>query len=176
MDIDFESKEASRRPAPPTRRKRPSAIKCVVVICSVIGFFVFATFVYFMGKGIYSAYDNVRHPHKDLYLNATVLEAGTEPVAWPFISKDEAFDVYFTVWARVPDAEVVSAPREREAARERFGGSWDTIKKLTRMPDDELLTEPTERAVFSEKVFEGLGMKDMNVHRNITFELPLDRL
>ena len=176
MDFDLDTKDAVRHPAPPARRKRPSAVKCVIVICSLIGFFVFATIVYFMGKGFYGLYDNARNPHKDLYLNSTVVEAGIEPVAWPFIDKDETFDVYFTIWARVPDSEVVFTPEDREAAKERFGGSWDTIKKMTKVPDDELLVNPTERVVFSEKVFEGLGMKDMNVHKDITFELPLDRL
>lgn len=176
MDIDFETKDIVRRPQPPARRKRPSAIKCVVVICSLIGVFVFATILYFMGKGVYSVYDNARNPHKDLYLNSTVVEAGTEAIAWPFIDKDEKFDVYFTVWARVPDSEVVFTQEEREAAKERFGGSWDTVKAMTQVPDIELLRNPTERVVYKEKVFEGLGMRDMNVHKDITFELPLDRL
>lgn len=176
MDIDLDSKEAIRRPPAPARRKRPSAIKCVVVICSLIGFFIFAAFVYFMGKGVYTVYDTARNPHKDLYLNSTILEAGSERVAWPFIGQDEKFDVYFTIWARVPDVEVKTTQEEKESAKERFGGSWDTIKKMTKVPDDELLVDPTERVVFSEKVFEGLGMKDMNVHKDISFELPLDRL
>lgn len=176
MDIDLDTKDAVRRPPPPARRKRPSAIKCVVVLCSLIGLFVFATIAYFMGKGFYTVYDNARNPHKDLYLNSTVVEAGTEPVAWPFIDKDETFDVYFTIWARVPDSEVTITQEQKGAAKERFGGSWETIKKMTKMPDDELLVDPTERVVFSEKVFEGLGMKDTNVHKDISFELPLDRL
>lgn len=175
MNID---KDALPRPMPAARRKRPSAIKCAIVLCSLIGFFVFAVVVWFMGKGFYSLYDNARNPFKDLYLNATTVESGAEAVAWPFIGKDERFDVYFTVWARVPDAEAVgdAVDAQEAASRERYGSSWDTIKKIARVPERELLVDPVERVVFSEKVFEDVGMKDMNLHKDISFELPLDRL
>lgn len=175
MDID---KDAVARPPPATRRKRPSAVKCAIVICSLIGFFVFALFVYFMGKGFYQLYDSARNPFKDIYLNATTVESGTEAVAWPFIGKEEKFDVYFTVWARVPDAEAVGEDVERQEAesRERYGSQLETVKKITKIPERDLLVDPVEKVVFSEKVFEGVGMGDMNLHKDISFELPLDRL
>lgn len=168
MDIDKDLV----RPPPATRRKRPSAIKCVVVLCSLIGLAVVGAIAYFIGKGIYSVYDMARNPHQGMYLNSTT----TEPSILPLIGKEDTFDVYLTVWARVADAEVSFTAEEEEASRERFGASIETVKKLVRMPERELLVNPTETVVFSEKMFTGVSRKDRNLHKDIEFEIPLERL
>lgn len=167
MDID---KDAVR-PPPATRRKRPSALKCVVVLCSLVGLLVVGAIVYFLGKGVHTVYDMARNPHQGMYLNAT----STEPGILPFIGKDDTFDVYLTIWARVPDAEVQFTEEEEAAAKERFGASLDTVKKMTKQPERELLVNPTEVVVFSERMFEGVSRKDRNLHKDIEFEIPLDR-
>lgn len=180
MDIDID-KDAIRRPPPPSasRRKRPSAIKCAVVLCALIGFGIVATFCYFAGKGFYMVYDSARNPYKDLYLNATSLEsAGRGGVALPLIGQGDTFDVYFTIWARVPDAQVDRAAEQAtmDKEKERFGAQLETIKKMTKVPEKELLVNPTEQVVFSQRVFENVKMGDRNLHKDISFELPLDRL
>lgn len=169
MDID---KDAVR-PPPATRRKRPSAIKCVVVLCSLVGLLVIGAIVYFMGKGVYSVYDMARNPHQGMYLtNAT----DSDPAMLPFIGKDDTFDVYLTIWARVPDANAEFSEQDETAARERFGGNFDTVQKMTKQPERELLANPTERVIFSQRMFAGVSKKDRNLHKDIEFELPLDRL
>jgi len=168
MDIDNDT----IRPTPAARRKRPSAIKCVVVLCALIGTLIFGLIVYFIGKGIHSVVDNARNPHQGLYLNAT----SNETAITPFIGKDDTFDIYLTIWARVPDAEVEITQEMEEAAKERYGGGWDTVKKMVKRPERELLFDPVERVVFTEKMFSGLNRKSRNLHKDIEFELPLSRL
>jgi hypothetical protein len=168
MDIDKDT----IRPPPAVRRKRPSAIKCVVVLCALIGTLIFGLIVYFIGKGIHTVVDNARNPHQGLYLNAT----SNETAITPFIGKDDTFDVYLTIWARVPDAEVDITSEMEDEAKEGFGSSWETVKKMVKMPERELLFNPVERVVFTEKMFGGVNRKSRNLHKDIEFELPLSRL
>jgi hypothetical protein len=92
------------------------------------------------------------------------------------IGKDDTFDVYLTVWARVPDAEVDITEEMETEAREKFGSSLDTLRKMVKNPEREILFNPTERVVYSEKMFERVTRKSRNLHRDISFELPLGRL
>jgi hypothetical protein len=170
MDIDKDT----IRPPQAVRRKRPSALKCIIALCALIGVFIFGLIVYAIGKGFYHMVDGVKNPHQSLYLNAT----SNETAIHPFIGKDETFDVYLTVWARKPDAEV-NIPSEEETrvlAEDRFGGGWETIRKIIKSPEREILREPEETVVYAEKVFDKVGRKDRNLHKDISFELPLGRL
>lgn len=169
MDIDKDT----IRPPPAVRRKRPSAIKCIIVLCALIGALIFGTIVYFMGKGFYHVIDTARNPHQSLYLNAT----SNETAIHPFIGKDETFDVYLTIWARLPDDEAgIPSDEDVENAKDRFGGGWDTVRTMVKNPEMEILFDPIEKVVFAEKMFEGVGRKDRNLHKDISFELPLARL
>jgi hypothetical protein len=169
MDID---KDTIRPPAP-ARRKRPSAIKCVIVLCALIGSLIFGLIVYFIGKGFYHVIDSARNPHQSLYLNAT----SNETAIHPFIGKDETFDIYLTIWARLSDDEAGTPTEEEvEGAKAEFGDSWTTVKTMVKYPEMEILFNPIEKVVFTEKVFEGVSRKDRNLHKDISFELPLARL
>jgi hypothetical protein len=162
------------RPPQASRRKRPSAIHFVVVLCALISVFIFGFVVYFLGKGVYHMVDSAKNPHQSLYLNTT----SNETAILPLLGKDETFDVYLTIWSRVSDDEagIPSDEDVEEEAKERFGGGWDTIKTMVRKPAREILFDPIERVVFTEKIFEGLKRKDRNLHKDISFELPLERL
>ena len=117
--------------------------------------------------------DGAKNPHSSLYLNST----SNETAIHPFIGKDETFDVYLAIWARVPDNEAgIPSDEDVENAKEKFGGGWDTITKMVRNPEMEILFNPIERVVFAEKIFEGVGRKDRNLHKDLTFQLPLERL
>ena len=169
MDID---KDAVRPPQA-TRRKRPSAVKCVIVLCALVGALIFGTFVFIMGKGFQIMYDGATNPHKSLYLNAT----SNETAIHPFIGKEETFDVYLTIWARESDDKAgIPSDEDIENAKERFGGGWDTIKSIIRNPEREILFDPLEKVVFAERMFEGVGRRSRNLHKDISFELPLARL
>lgn len=126
-----------------------------------------------MGQGFYLVIDSARNPHQSLYLNAT----SNETAILPFIGKDETFDVYLTIWARLSDDEAgLPSDEDVEHAKERFGGGWDTIRTMIKNPEMEILFDPKEKVVFAEKIFEGVRRKDRNLHKDISFELPLDRL
>ena len=170
MDIDKDT----IRPPQAVRRKRPSALKCVIVLCALVGALIFGLIVYAIGKGAYMLVDGAKNPHSSLYLNAT----SNETAIHPFIGKDETFDVYLTIWARVSDDEegVPSDEDVEEQAIERFGGGWDTVRNLVKIPEREIVFEPTERVVFAEKMFEKVSRKSRNLHKDISFELPLERL
>lgn len=170
MDIDKDT----IRPAQAVRRKRPSALKCIIVLCALVGALIFGLIVYFIGKGAYMLVDGVKNPHSSLYLNST----SNETAIYPFLGKDETFDVYLTIWARVSDDEegIPSEEDVEELAVERFGGGWDTIRTLVKYPEREIVFDPVEKVVFAEKMFEGVSRKDRNLHKDISFELPLERL
>jgi hypothetical protein len=170
MDIDKDT----IRPPKAVRRKRPSAVKCIVVLCALVGALIFGLIVYAIGKGAYMLVDGAKNPHSSLYLNAT----SNETAIHPFIGKDETFDVYLTIWARVSDDEVGVPSDEdvEEEARERFGDGWDALRKLVKNPEREVVFDPIERVVLAEKMFEGVSRKDRNLHKDISFELPLERL
>jgi len=117
--------------------------------------------------------DTVKNPHQSLYLNAT----SNETAIHPFIGKQDTFDVYLTIWARKSDDEAgIPSDEDMEIAKERFGGGWDTIKSIIKNPEREVLFNPEEELVYAEKVFEGAGRKSRNLHKDISFELPLARL
>lgn len=169
MDID---KDAIRPPQA-VRRKRPSAVKCIIVLCALVGALIFGLIVYAIGKGAYMLVDGAKNPHSSLYLNST----SNETAIHPFIGKDETFDVYLTIWARVPDNEAgTPSDEDVENAKEKFGGGWDTIRTMVKNPEKEILFDPVEKVIFAEKMFEKVGRKDRNLHKDITFELPLERL
>ena len=182
-----------RAPRSPRRIKksRPSAVRCGCVLSGlIIGAFV----LLFLGTLVYGLYifvDGIRHPHKSLYHGTfeakisaipgvdTHLGSEADSPVRPFIGLDTPFDVYVTVWARLPETE--AAPlrdaEAEEAERVRLGDTLNELKRQTELEDVELLSAPRERAVWQDRVFEGLTMaKAWNLHKDIELDLPLHRL
>lgn len=174
-----------------TKKSRPSAVRCGCVLCGlIIGAFV----LLFLGTLVYGLHifvDGIRHPHKSLYHGSpkakisaipgvdTHLGSEAEIPVRPFIGHDTPFDVYVTVWTRLPETQ--AAPlrdiEAEEAERVRLGDTLNELKRQTEPEDVELLSAPRERAVWQDRVYEGLTMaKAWNLHKDIELDLPPQRL
>ena len=178
----------SGRSARLSKRKspKPSAVKCGCILCGLIVGTVIVLLLVAAAYGGYQVFDSVRHPHRHLYLSDPANEAdpgshaGAGGGVRPFIGRDTEFDVYLSIWARLPDAEdgQLRNIEEEEAERERMGEmTIRTLKTRTNRDEDELLRLPTEACIFAEKVVHQATVGSAwNLYRDIEFDLPLQRL
>jgi hypothetical protein len=107
----------------------------------------------------------------------------------PLIDKDTKFDLALTIFVRLPDQHGSSGElsigeeddeglQEEKAARERFGTFLQSVKRVTNMPEIELLRSPREQVIY-----EGLVMQDLDISKgrgmgevDLELEIPLQRL
>ncbi|TFK38532.1 hypothetical protein BDQ12DRAFT_631119 [Crucibulum laeve] len=135
-------------PGPP-RRKSSSGCKCILWTIALL-FVLFVALL--IGRIVDTALKGLRHPHRNLFQNATLAEVASNLsiVVQPLVDNDQTFDIAATVWVREVEDEDIS--KDLEMVKETY----------------------KSRAIFSDIVLRGLRLKDKHQKANIQLQVPTD--
>ena len=134
-------------PGVPARRNRSSGCKCVfITILTSIASIV----ALFIGVFLVQWFHLNREPHAAfLYKSESAGTVDPAAVVRPLIDEKQTFDIVATVWLRTNDSNSESS----------------TISTL-----------PVQKAIFTEKIFQGLTLKDKGIQTTVNYTVPTEIL
>lgn len=161
----------SYRPPKSKRQTRQvSPCRCLAYTCLVFGVAIGCLITYLVGKSILHVVDASRHPHKAHHYNASLIASGDGLAVRPILEEDARFDVVATLWYSLPRHEQGHTDEEDASEEEK------QLMKFWQLPLDDIRPVPKQLSLFSEVVFYNASFKDRNLHRQIEYQLPLERL
>jgi hypothetical protein len=169
MDID-------KSPPPRARRKAPSAGRCLVYTCGLLGALVILGFVGMMIYGLKTMTDQARNPHKDLIHATKPDKYPSRRAVDPLIGKEDRFDVALSVWARVPNADTTRPQDYAEEGAVDAAPADLATAAMVRKPVVEVVRDQQETLLYEGVVFEDVTMRDKGLERKLHLQLPLKRL
>lgn len=133
-------------PGVPARRNHSSGCKFILLIIVTTLGLFTAIFV---GLRFVNMFHHMREPHDALlYKNKSVDPVDPAMVVRPLIDAKQKFDIVATVWLRKNDSSSGSA----------------------------ISTLPAEEAIFTGTVFQGLTLKDKDIHKTVKYTVPTEIL
>lgn len=133
-------------------------------MCATFGVLVTLGIGWLITKGVKEVIRTARHPHGRLYSN-------NSSDVIPLLTHSDEFDVYFAVWARLPDRAQPPPPVEH-----RFDSTLDRMMLKTGFPAEEIIRDAEEECIHVERAFSGINMRQQFLHTDITFDVPLEHL
>jgi hypothetical protein len=161
-----------RPPKPKPRRKKVSPCRCLAYTSLVFGVVIGCVIALTIAKAIWGAIDIVRHPHRAHHHNGTLesFVQGDENIVRPILEDDARFDVAVALWYSLPEAEQETLDDSTATEGEKaLMQHWD-------LPLRDIRPIPKQVPLFSDIIIRNASFQDKHIHRQITYQLPLERL
>lgn len=175
------------RHEPPTfttkarRQQKISLCRCLTITCFI---FTTAIVLWLISLPVFvlkKQFNDASNPHEGYMLDETLLN-GSSPnqSVRSLIDQRTRFDVAFSVWARVANADSSHPERWDElnmVLEDQTNATQLAMRIATGLPQTELDNDPAEELVlFSDIVLRNISLADQKLHASINFSLPLKRL
>ena len=146
VTYDDRDNDVKLDPGVPAHRNHSSGWKCVLITILTSFASVVALFV---GIFLMNLFHNWREPHALLlYKNKSRDMVDPAAVVRPLIDEKQTFDIVATVWLRTNNSS----------------------------SDSTISTIPPQKAIFTEKVFQGLTLKDKGIRKTVNYKVPTEIL
>lgn len=153
-----------------THRVKPlSACKCLLWTALIFGVCFVCLVALFIVSIAVNAIDTLRHPHKALYQNQTLVDAAN--VIRPLVDGEQTFDIAASVWVRLTEEE--ERAHKELHANNREGDHGQGEAATTSTPNESVIQYIP---LFSDIVFSNLRLSEKGISTIINFTLPTARL
>lgn len=161
-----------RTPKPKPRRKKVSPLRCLAYTSLVFGFAIGCAIAFFIVKAVWDVIDFAQHPHKAHHHNGTLAGFALEDtdIVRPILEQDARFDVAVTLWYSLPEEEQDTVDNAAATEGEK------TLMEYWKLPLRDIRPIPKQVPLFSDIIIRNASFQDKHIHRQIKYQLPLERL